>query len=121
MLSLAQIQLQDSHKNVKVTVSGFLDPGTDDSYLTVLNMDELSGNPKGVRLDNLLWVIEEKATLYLCWGERVIMPMESRNAIRFDAPLNSPSDVREIKVFCRKSVAGSLAGAFFLVLDLDKQ
>ena len=119
MLSSAQVQLQDSGKNVKVIISGFLDPEKDESELVILDLDKLEGNPKGIRLDSIIWVVEEKATLYLCWGDRVIMPVESWNSIRFDTPLNSPKAERQIRVFCRKTMP--YACAFFLLLDMDKQ
>lgn len=119
MLSSAQVQLQDSNKNVKVTATGFINPERDESGLVILDLDKLSGNPKGIRLDSIIWVVEEKATLYLCWGDRVIMPVESRNSIRFDTPLNSPEGERQIRVFCRKAMP--FACAFFLLLDMDKQ
>lgn len=119
MLSSAQVQLQDSNKNVKVVVSGFIDPERDPSELVILDLDKLEGNPKGIRLDSIIWVVEEKATLYLCWGDQVIMPVESRNSIRFDTPLNSPKEVRQIRVSCRKAMPFSCA--FFLLLDMDKQ
>lgn len=121
MLSLAQVQIQDGGKNVKIIVSGFIEPELDESVLLLLDLNKLSGNPRGIRLDSIVWVIEEKALLYLCWGERVLMPMESRNSVRFDTPLNSPPDIREIRVYCRRPAASPSAAAFFLLLDLDKQ
>lgn len=115
--------LADGSKNCTVKVTGWIDatPG----QIIVLNLDDLKGTPAGLRLDSVIWLIEEKAGLTLWWGlknppeEKLILPMESRNSLRFDRPLDGPKDLIYIKIKTAK--LEPTPKAFFLLLDFDKQ
>lgn len=83
--------LGDSSKNCRVNVSGWVASDIlDDKPVVVLDINKLRDSPKSMRIDSIWWLIEEKMGLRLWWKVGYfLLPMESRNSIRFDAPLLS--------------------------------
>jgi hypothetical protein len=119
MLSQSVVQIHDSSKSLRALVTGFIQP-KDNSTLEILDLHNLSGGPKGLRLDSVIWLIEEKAGLRLYWGDTLMLPMESRNSLRLDTPLNSPSNW-DGKLVLAAGKTEEYLKAFFLHLDFDKQ
>lgn len=73
-----------------------------------------------VKLSSAVWCIEEKAGLRLYWGEckRLIVPMESRSAVRYDVDLPSPPDWdRTIWLAVRKVTEIHM---FSIILDFNQ-
>jgi hypothetical protein len=125
--------IKDGPKNVSVTVKGFC--GGNFSPALILDITKLAAPTvgwKGLRLDSAVWAIQEKMGLYLWWGDKgdseslLVLPMESRNAMRFDEGIPSPriSDGWEGKVYLSNfkfATVGEKFAAFFVLLDFDKQ
>lgn len=44
------------------------------------------------RISSAVWLIEEKAMVSLWLGDELVLPMESRNSVRFDQGLRFPKD-----------------------------
>jgi hypothetical protein len=120
MLSQSVVQLHDGPKNVRAIVTGIVTPG-DDSSFTILNLKKLVGDPKGIRLDTVIWLIEEKAGLRLLWGDKLILPMESRNTLRLDNPLHSPQTGWSGDLILKAVKTEDKPKAFFIHLEFDKQ
>ena len=119
---LVDVDVHDSTKNVKVIVRGFISPDDDQSgKCEVLHLDQLKDKPRGLRLDSIVWLIEEKAGLRLYWGDDFLLPMESRNSMRFDTPLSSPQKNWKRTIMLEAVKTESVSKAFFLLLDMDKQ
>lgn len=124
--------IKDGEKNVSILVKGFTD--TDFSPLDILDLEKVkspSAGWKGIRLDSITWVLQEKMTMFLRWendGEEssLLLPLESRNSMRFDEGIPSP---RIEKGWTKRvwlsaiNVKSPAAGfkAFFILLDFDKQ
>lgn len=115
--------LYDGHKNVMVQVTGEILPlDNQDARRDFVAVDaaKLHGAPRGLRLDSVIWLIEEKAGLTLWWGEEFILPMESRNHVRLDRPLDSPPGWNgELVLKSAKLEIGPRM--FMVILDLSKQ
>jgi len=120
MLSASTVKIHDSNKNLKATITGIIDP-EDETSLVVLDLRKLAGAPVGIRLDSIVWLIEEKAGLRLYWGDTLIIPMESRNFLRLDHPLDSPRSQWSGEVILRCPKTEASPKAFFVHLEFDKQ
>ena len=117
--------LYDGQKNVLILVTGEI-PSTDSGLVkefTAVEFSKLAGSPKGLRLDTVIWLIEEKAGLQFWWAgeafESFLLPMESRNHLRFDRPLDSPPGTTHVLIKPGKSESGPRM--FMLLLDFSKQ
>lgn len=119
----AVIKVHDSNKNLRVTINGVISPGDDraEIFEVIFRLSDLKDNPKGVRLDSIVWLIEEKAGLRLCWGDQTVLPLESRNHLRLDYPLDCPRDNWSGEVILRCPKTEASPKAFFLHLEFDKQ
>lgn len=81
---------------------------------------ELETKHGKLKLTSALWLIEEKMGFYLCWDfGSVIMPMESRNSIRFDQAIPCP-DKWQGTLWLKPFKFIPPAMAFLVVLDFDK-
>lgn len=88
-MAFTTIILSDSSKNLKAIVRGFFTSDLIEPTV-VLDLDKLKDSPQHIRIDSLWWLMEEKMGLRLWWDNgQLLVPMESRNSMRFDHPLSS--------------------------------
>jgi hypothetical protein len=82
-----------------------------------------TGIVEGMKLTSLMWVIQEKMGLYLWWDkETLLMPLESRNSVRFDTGISAPYGW-DGKMYLSSYLCNtppSPMKAFLLVLDFDR-
>lgn len=124
--------IKEGEKNISVMVKGFTGasfPAT--SILDLTKIKSPTSGWKGLRLDSLTWALEEKMSMYLQWEEKweessLILPLESRNSMRFDEGIPSPrvADGWGKQVWLNafnvdKPVTGRKG--YFILLDFDKQ
>ena len=76
-------------------------PADGDKHLTVQvagvlreeRMQILFESSRRLRIDSVLFLIQEKAGILLWWGkDDLVLPMESRGAFSFASPIVSPED-----------------------------
>ena len=101
--------------------------------MPILELDKLEPPRegwKGLRLDSAVWAIQEKMGLYLWWEdpkgeEALVLPMESRNSVRFDEGIPSPRVENgwagKMYLSSFRCEDGPLPKGFFVLLDFDKQ
>lgn len=129
-----EIQLiKDGAKNFSVMVKGWAQK--DFNPIPIIDIEKLAkptAGWKGVRLDSLTWAIQEKMGFHLWWEDGfkesdLILPLESRNSMRFDEGIPSPRVgdgwKRKIWLSSFKCLTNDpeLAKHFFILLDFDKQ
>ena len=108
--------------NCLVKVSGWLD---EDIGLTkILSFDELSPIPKAIRLDSIVFAIQEKAGFNLWWvgeeGEkRLILPLESRGYFNFEGMGSLQS--KHATGIAMESFNVASTKTFLILLDLVRQ
>lgn len=81
-----------------------------------------------VKLESAVWMLQEKLTLLLYWGDdtddNFVLVMESRNYVRFDRGLLCPEDwdgtLRILPLNTQKDDHDLMSKHFTVVLDLDK-
>lgn len=100
---------------------------SDSEPVVILDLDKLKDSPKSIRIDAFWWLIEEKMGLRLWWCKgNLLIPMESRNSIRFDTPLAARdyvSDKWERKLYVSTHDVGSNTTKqkyFAFGLDMEK-
>lgn len=124
--------IKEGDKNFSLVVRGFV---TSEQRVPVVDLKDLKtphNGWKGLRLDSVAWLIQEKAGLLLWWEdddseENFVLPMESRNFLRFDEGFASP----RLKDGWKGKIWMSAYGldrepkderkAFFVIMDFDKQ
>jgi hypothetical protein len=104
-------------RNVTLHVTGVLTKG--DLPLTPIDLGD-----QGLKLTSLVWLVQEKLGLCLWWDkETELLPMESRNSVRFDTSLKPPEGwdgklwLSSFNFSFGPSVAKKV---FFVVLDFDR-
>jgi hypothetical protein len=106
-------QVGGRQRNVTFHVRGMLVDG--DLPLTPIELGD-----KTLKLTSLLWAVQEKLCLHLWWNsDDEILPIESRNSMRFDQALNAPAGWNGI-VYLSSTNWTSPRKAFFLIMDFDK-
>ena len=109
-------------KNITVQVTGVLDEEL--GLTAILDVRKLAHPAEGVRLDGVIWLIQEKMGINLWWGEgELLLPLESRGATRFDYGLhNKIVDGWDGKVWMTTFNAelGILPKHFHFTLDFDR-
>jgi hypothetical protein len=119
--------IKDGPKNLSVLVRGLI--RRDFKPTPIVELDKLTAPRegwKGLRLDSAVWAIQEKMGLYLWWedGDGFVLPMESRNAMRFDEGISSPRIENgwkgKVWLSSFKCDESRIMG-FFVLLDFDKQ
>lgn len=118
----------DSSKNCRVHVAGFIIKDiTDEDPAVILDLDKLKDCPQNLRLDSLWWLIEEKMGLRLWWKPGcLLLPLESRNNLRFDTPLSSkdfapPGWCRKLYLSSHDAGSGTTKLKYFNIgLDMEK-
>jgi hypothetical protein len=108
-------QLAGGQRNVTYRIRGF-----------VINSDILMAPiemSKGLKMTSALWIIQEKLCLHLWWDKNDrLLPMESRNAARFDQAIKPPEGWNGTMYLTSQNWdQPNLVGkAFFIVLDFDR-
>lgn len=73
-----------------------------------------------LKLTGAIWLIEEKMGFHLGWdAESVLMPLESRNTMRFNQAIPCPKEWQG-SLWLRPFKVTMACMAFFIVLDFDK-
>lgn len=111
-------------KNAAVHVVGITDEEFSEQPL--VRLEDLNPIPRKIRIDNVLFAIQEKMGIILWWDkDKLILPLESRGAFRFDQGINSPSDwsgtIWGSSVGVDTNSTYAIPKHFFLILDLEKQ
>jgi hypothetical protein len=102
----------DGNKNTVVVLSGTIKDKRDSTF-KVINVEDLCGRPTGLRLDNIIFVIETGLKVHLSYEDvPYILPLEGRGKCELD-PIGG---LAGHKVKCTfKGI-----GAFFISLDISK-
>ena len=118
----------DTNKNCKVQIYGWIGADIpDDKPVVALDLEKLRDTPKNIRIDALWWLIEEKMGLRLWWkpGD-FLLPLESRNSIRFDSPMYSrelapPEWDRKLWLSSHDAGSNTTKSKYFrIALDMEK-
>lgn len=115
----------DGSRNASVHVVGaYWDP----LPLCVFDAQKHFKEAKRIKIESLVWLLQEKLTLLLYWSHPdendFMLPMESRNYVRFDRGLESPKTwngelwVKPENI--KRSEEDTLDKHFMFILDLDK-
>lgn len=73
-----------------------------------------------LKLTAVAWLIEEKMGFHLSWDSTsVLMPLESRNSLRFDQAIPCPENWQG-SLWLKPFNFTKKQMAFFVILDLDK-
>jgi hypothetical protein len=107
----------DSPKNLTVQVTGILH---EDLPLTPLfNVKELAPPARSIRIDSVLFLLQEKMGLLLWWSEgNLALPLESRGAFSFNSPLRPPEDWEGVMYVSSFKVDSTKH--FYFTLDCEK-
>ena len=125
--------IKDGAKNFSVLIKGWVT--RDFNPVSIIDIEKLekpTAGWKGVRLDSVVWAVQEKMGFHLWWEkgvkeETLILPLESRNSMRFDEGIPSPRVVdgwgKQIWLSSFKALSNDpeLAKHFVILLDFDKQ
>lgn len=104
-------------RNLVVHVSGMLEA---DTTTLVLLADLSSFDGKGLKLDKVQFLIQEKAGIILWWdGSEILLPLESRGQFSFDYPFMSPKDWDKKLYYTAFKV--DEPKAIFISMDFDKK
>ena len=124
-----QFVLKDGPKNLTLLVKGRVGP-EDFPRRPILDVTG-AASLKGLRLDTATWAIQEKMGFLLWWEdsdeeESLILPMESRNFLKFPEGIASPriQDGWGGKLYLSSFRADEPTGLdkwFFFMLEFDKQ
>jgi hypothetical protein len=116
---LEVVQAGGSQRNVTLNVRGLL---TKEMPMTPISVK--LEQVKGLKLASLVWAIQEKLGLYLWWDEEtILLPLESRNSMRFDVGVPSPdgwNGTLYLSSYGFTLPPAAVQKAFFLVLDFDR-
>lgn len=104
----------DALRNASVQISGGL-PSQEEGKFKLVKFEHL-----GLKLTSVLFLIQEKAGLYLWWDEdNLILPVESRGAFKFDIGLKAPEDW-DGQIWGQAFKTEEFDKAFLLIMDFDK-
>jgi hypothetical protein len=107
-------QVAGGGKNVTFHVTGIL---TGEMTFEEIAIDR---DKKDVKLASLVWLIQEKLGLVLWWDKKTeVLPMESRNSVRFDTSLRPPEGW-DGSIYLTSFGFAAPKKLFFLVLDFDR-
>lgn len=110
------IQTAGSQRNVTLRIRGRAYTELDEHARFAIRLPDA-----GLKLSSLVWLIQEKMGLHLWVNETEIMlPMESRNSIRFDTPVPALESVLYLTPFNLDLAPVTQFKAYFLVLDFDR-
>jgi hypothetical protein len=114
----------DGPRNATVIVTGAAKQA--EQRIKLVDLRKLAGSPKRVKISSIVWLIEEKMKLRLLWGpDEFLLPMESRNSVRFDHGLMSPEEnkwngVIEFDIVDVHKGNDYTDKYFFIQIELDK-
>ena len=110
--------------NCLVKISGWLEK--DMPYTKVFMFDELAPVPKAMRIDSLVFAIQEKAGFNLWWVEgesaaekRLILPLESRGFFNFEGMQSLQSG--KAKGIAIEAFNITSTKTFLILLDMVRQ
>jgi hypothetical protein len=115
----------DGDKNCLLTLSGFV--AKDFPVREILSFKKLKNAPRALRLDSILFVIQEKMGFNLWWWmdePQLIMPLESRGYFDFEKvqSLHSPPGATGLGLSSFKGPKSTEPEqSFLLMLDMVKQ
>lgn len=110
------IQTAGSQRNVTYRIRGRIYPEYDESARFELDLGQA-----GLKLASILWAVQEKCGLHLWLNrEEILMPIESRNSIRFDTPVPALEQTLYLTPFNLELAPVTHYKVFFLVLDFDR-
>lgn len=110
--SITTTIISDGGKNTVYLISGSIEK-ENDSVFDIVNTSKLSGNPKSIRIDSLLFTIESGLKVFLKYRDQpYIIPLEGRSKI--DLGWVGGVQGHEIDMVCKG------VGSFFIVLDVSK-
>lgn len=113
MIVVNRVAGSANSKNYTIHVSGTLIDS--DLPLTFIDLGE-----KQLKLASLVWVVQEKLGLYLGWNEGTqFLPIESRNAVRFDTSIRPP-EKWDGRIWLSSFGFSRPKKVFFLTMDFDK-
>ncbi len=121
----------DGERNASVQISGMLEEPRSCEYSGLKEFNKAKTGDKafklcefknhGLGLTDILFLVQEKAGLYLWWDEgksNLILPIESRGAFRFDSRVRCPDDWNG--QIWASSFKVDEPKAFFLAMGFDK-
>jgi len=120
--------LQDGNKNTTIQICGLVDSDDSPGILEVLVFGNLMGAPKGMKLEAMIFAIQEKMGLHLWWtmhdgSRRYVITLESRGRFDFEAlqGLQSPEGVKglAVSIFGFEKTKGQMG--LMILLDMDKK
>lgn len=130
MKSFSAQVVGEGTKNLALEVRGVCTPSDEGpdglSIAQILKISDLNPVPKGLRLDAVMFLIEEKMGLRLYWtkGQELIeiLPLESRGHFDFTRirPISSPKDIDGMAISAF-NIGQSVDKSFLLLLDMEKQ
>ncbi len=104
--------LASGQRNVTIRLSGLI--GLNPKPIEVVTQHTK------LKLTALAWLIEEKMAFHLSWDQKsVLMPLESRNSMRFDQAIPCP-EYWQGSLWLKPFKVSAPNMAFFIILDLDK-
>jgi hypothetical protein len=104
--------VSDGGKNTVYLVSGVI-RNKEDSSFDVVDLSKLAGNPVGIRLDSISFLIETGLRVYLKYRDQpYTIPLEGRSKV--DLSWVGGIIGHEIDLVCKGT------GALFVVLDVSK-
>src|SRR6266850_3820010 len=101
-------------RNVSIQARGWLPRNTD-----IFKLVEFEHH--GLKLTSFLFLIQEKAGLYLWWdrdGNDLILPLESRGAFKLELGIKSPEDWSG-QIWAEAYGVVEAPRAFLLLMDFD--
>src|SRR4051812_5100472 len=105
-------EVASSQRNVTIRISGMIHIAD--------QVIELKTKQTKLKLTSLAWLIEEKMGFYLSWDkDSVLMPLESRSALRFDQAIPCPANWQGTLWLTPFKVTAPPM-AFLILLDFDK-
>lgn len=119
-LPLKVKQVAGSQKNLTLQVRGYVSKDYRDMSPILVEEKFDRGLPK---LSSLVWLVQEKMCLYLWWDkEDLLLPLESRNSVRFDHALQPPERWNGTMYLSVSNWSQPDPGgkAFLIVLDFDR-
>jgi hypothetical protein len=108
-------QVAGGNRNATFQIRGFV--SGENLNLAKIHVSE------GLKLSSALWIVQEKLTLHLLWGENdQLFPMESRNAARFDSVIKPPEGWNGTLYLSSSNWDQPTATgkSFFVLLDFDR-
>lgn len=110
--SITVFKLLDGQKNTVIAISGTIVNKEDSDFLPI-ELNQLGGNPKSLRLDNIAFLVQNGLLVLLTYlDEPYILPIEGKGKLELDKMIGIPG--HQLKF----TFMGT--GSFFIILDISK-